>query len=87
VGADDGHRVGLLAVEPHMTSNGVPHPPPRELPVMSDQHRPPVVGIDRHGIIVGGCGQTGSGRPALMPNLAKHRADPDVDVMVQDEAH
>jgi hypothetical protein len=54
---------------------------------MSDQHRPPVVGIDRHGIIVGGCGQTGSGRPALMPSLPKHRADPDVDVMVQDEAH
>jgi hypothetical protein len=87
VRADNGNCVGLLAVEPHMPANRVPHPPPRELPVMSDQHRPPVVGIDRHGIIVGGCGQTSSGRPALMPSLAKHRADPDVNVVIQDEAH
>jgi hypothetical protein len=87
VGADDGHRVGLLAVEPHMASNRVLHPSPRELPVMGEQHRPTVVGIDRYGIIVSGCGQPGSGRPALMPSLAKHRADPDIDVVVQDQAH
>jgi hypothetical protein len=48
---------------------------------------PQVVGIDGDGIVVGGCGKTGSGRPALMPGLAKHRADPNVDVVVQDEAH
>jgi hypothetical protein len=87
VGADDGGRVGLLAVEPHMPSNRVLHPPPRELPVMGDQHRPTVVGIDRDGIIVGGGGQPGSGGPALVPGLPKHRADPDVDVVVQDESH
>jgi hypothetical protein len=44
-------------------------------------------GIDRHGIVVGGGGEAGSGRPALMPGLAKHRADPDIDVVVQDQAH
>jgi len=87
VGANDANRVGLLAVEPHMTSNRVLHPPPRELAVMGDQHRLAVVGIDRDGIVVGGCGETGRGWPALVPSLAKHRADPDVDVVVQDEAH
>ena len=51
------------------------------------QHRLPVVGIDRDGIVVGGCGETGRGWPALVPSLAKHRADPDVDVVVQNEAH
>jgi hypothetical protein len=48
---------------------------------------PQVVGIDGDGIVVGGCGQTGSGRPAFVPGLPKHCADPDVDVVVQDEAH
>jgi hypothetical protein len=70
-----------------MTSDRVLHSSLGELAVMGDQDRRTVVGIDRHGIVVGGCGQTGSGRPALMPSLPKHRADPDVDVMVQDEAH
>jgi hypothetical protein len=54
---------------------------------MGDQHRLAVVGIDRDSIVVGGCGQTGCGRPALMPSLPEHCADPDVDVVVQDEAH
>jgi hypothetical protein len=84
--ADNGNCVGLLAVKAHMPANRVPHPPPGKPPVMGDQHRPPVVGIDRHGIVVGGSGQTSSGRPALMPSLAKHYANPDVDVVVQDEA-
>jgi hypothetical protein len=70
-----------------MPADRVLHPPPGDLAVMGDEHRPPVVGIDRHGIVVGGCGQTSSGRPGLMPSLAKHRADPDVDVVIQDEAH
>jgi hypothetical protein len=87
VGADDGNCVGLLAVKPHMTPNRVLHPSSGELAVMGDQHRPAVIGIDRDGIVVGGCGKTGSGRPALMPGLPKHRADPDVDIVVQDEAH
>jgi hypothetical protein len=87
VGADDGHGVGLLAVQAHMPADRVLHPPPGELVVMGDEHRPPVVGIDRHGIVVGGGGEAGSGRPALMPGLAKHRADPDIDVVVQDQAH
>jgi len=82
VGADDGSRVGLLAVEPHMASDRVLHPSPRELPVMSDQHRTAVIGIDRDSASVGGGGKTGSGRPALMPGLPEHRADPDVDVVV-----
>jgi hypothetical protein len=70
-----------------MTSDRVLHPSPREFAVMGHQYRLPVVGIDRDSIVVGGCGKTGSGRPALMPSLPKHRADPDVDVMVKDEAH
>lgn len=69
--ADDGNRVGLLAVEPHMTSYRVLHSPPRELAVMGDQHRLPVVGIDRDGIVVGGCGETGRGWPALVPSLGE----------------
>jgi hypothetical protein len=79
--------VGLLAVEPHMASNRVLHPSAGELAVMGDQHRAAVVGIDRDGIVVGGCGETGNGRPAFVPGLPKHCADPDVDVVVQDEAH
>jgi hypothetical protein len=70
-----------------MPADRVLHPPPGDLAVMGDEHRPPVVGIDRHGIVVGGCGQPGGGGPALMPGLAKHRADPDIDVVVQDQAH
>jgi hypothetical protein len=54
---------------------------------MGDQHRLAVVGIDGDGIVVGGGGEPGSGWPAFMPGLAKHPADADVDVVVEDEAH
>lgn len=54
---------------------------------MGDQHRLAVVGIDRDSIVVGGCGQPGGGGPALMPGLPKHHTDPNIDIMVQDEAH
>jgi hypothetical protein len=87
VSPDDGHRVGLLAVKAYMPSNRVLHSSPGELAVMGDQHSRMVVGVDSDGIVVGGCGQSGSGRPALMASLAEHCADPDVDVVVQDEAH
>jgi hypothetical protein len=86
VGSDDGHRVGLLAVE--RTCRPIEFFIRRLVNSRSWVIRAaPVIGIDGHGIVVGGRREAGSGRRALMPSLQEHRADPDVDVVIEDEAH